>query len=84
MQDTKLKRRDRSTISKREYLINHALYSILLACDLYVILPIIVPIAKYNNSISSCFSVCSWLIFWESFWILNIIGVMEFLQGMLR
>lgn len=52
MQDTKLKRRDRSTISKSEYLINHALYSILLACDLYVILPIIVPIAKYNNSIS--------------------------------
>ena len=52
MQDIKLKRRDRSTISKSEYLINHALYSILLACDLYVILPIIVPIAKYNNSIS--------------------------------
>ena len=50
MQSAKLKRRDRSTISKREYLFNHALYSTLLACDLYVILPIIVPIAKYNNS----------------------------------
>lgn len=50
MQSAKLKRRDRSTISKREYLFNHALYSILLACDLYVILPIIIPIAKYNNS----------------------------------
>lgn len=50
MQSAKLKRRDRSTISKREYLFNHALYSILLACDLYVILPIVVPIAKYNNS----------------------------------
>ena len=55
MQDTKLKRRDRSTISKSEYLINHALYSILLAFDLYVILPIIVPIAKYNNSILRLF-----------------------------
>lgn len=50
MQSAKLKRRDRSTISKKEYLSNHALYSILLTCDLYVILPIIVPIAKYNNS----------------------------------
>ena len=52
MQSAKLKRRDRLTISKREYLFNHALYSILLACDLYVILPIIIPIAKYNNSFS--------------------------------
>lgn len=50
MQSAKLKRRDRSTISKREYLFNHALHSILLACDIYVILPILVPIAKYNNS----------------------------------
>ena len=47
MQSAKLKRRDRSTISKREYLLNHALYSILLTYDLYtVLLPMIVPISE--------------------------------------
>ena len=52
MQSAKLKRRDRSTISKREYLFNHALYSTLLAYDLYtVLLPMIVPISEYTNSI---------------------------------
>lgn len=52
MQSAKLKRRDRSTISKREYLLNHALYSILLTYDLYtVLLPMIVPISEYTNSI---------------------------------
>ncbi len=53
MQNTKLKRRDRSTISKGEYLFNHIFYGTVLAFDLYAILPLIVPIAVYHSSIPS-------------------------------
>lgn len=51
MQSAKLRFRDRSTMFKSEYLFFHILYSVMFACDTYVILPAVVPLARYNSSI---------------------------------
>ena len=48
-----IKLKDKSTLSKGEYLFDHFLYGLILGSfDIYNILPYFVPIAKYNNSIS--------------------------------
>ena len=49
---TGLKLKDKSTQSKSEYLFDHILYGSILAYDIYNILPVVVPIAKYYNSVS--------------------------------
>ena len=47
-----IKLKDKSTLSKGEYLFDHFLYGLILGSfDVYNILPYFVPIAKYNNSI---------------------------------
>ena len=47
-----IKLKDKSTLSKGEYLFDHFLYGLILGSfDIYNILPYFVPIAKYNNSI---------------------------------
>ena len=47
-----IKLKDKSTLSKGEYLYDHFLYGLILGSfDVYNILPYFVPIAKYNNSI---------------------------------
>ena len=62
MYASRAKLKDKSTLSKAEYLFDHVLYGSIFAYDLYNILPLIVPIAEYNNSISGlilCMSVTS-------------------------
>lgn len=48
---SRIKLKDKSTLTKAEYLFDHILYGSIFAYDIYVFLPLIVPIAKYNNSI---------------------------------
>lgn len=52
MQKIRLKLKDKSTQSKGEYLFDHILYGTMLAYDIYNILPYVIPMAKYTNSIS--------------------------------
>ena len=52
MQKIRLKLKDKSTQSKGEYLFDHILYGTMLAYDIYNILPCVIPMAKYTNSIS--------------------------------
>ena len=52
MQKTGLKLKDKSKQSKGEYLFDHILYGTLFAYDIYNILPHVIPIARYTNSIS--------------------------------
>lgn len=55
MQKMGLKIKDKSTQSKGEYLLDHILYGAFFAYDIYNILPCVIPIAKYNNSIFRLF-----------------------------
>lgn len=55
MQKMGLKIKDKSTQSKGEYLLDHILYGLFFAYDIYSILPCVIPIAKYNNSIFRLF-----------------------------
>lgn len=52
MYSSRIKLKDKSTLTKVEYLFDHLLFGCIFAYDIYNILPLIVPIAKYNNSIS--------------------------------
>lgn len=52
MQNARLKLKDKSTMSKGGYLFDHVLYGAIFAYDIYKILPLFVPIAYYNNSIT--------------------------------
>lgn len=52
MQKTGLKLKDKSKQSRGEYLFDHILYGTLFAYDIYNILPHVIPIARYTNSIS--------------------------------
>ena len=51
MQKIRFKLKDKSTQSKGEYLFDHILYGAFGAYDIYNVLPYVMPIAKYNNSI---------------------------------
>lgn len=51
MHRTGLKLKDKSTQSKGDYLYDHILYGAILAYDIYYMLPKVIPIARYNNSI---------------------------------
>lgn len=52
MDSSRIKLKDKSTLTKVEYLFDHVLYGCIFAYDIYNILPLIVPITKYNNSVS--------------------------------
>lgn len=52
MQKIRFKLKDKSTQSKGEYLFDHILFGVILAYDIYNILPSVIPMAKYTNSIS--------------------------------
>lgn len=52
MQKISFKFKDKSTQSKGEYLFDHILYGVILAYDIYNILPCVIPMAQYTNSIS--------------------------------
>ena len=51
MQNTKLRFKDQSTMSKNEYIFFHILYSAMFGYDTYAILPAVVPLTRYNSSI---------------------------------
>ena len=55
MQKIGLKLKDKSTQSKKEYLFDHILYGAIFAYDIYNILPHVIPITRYTNSISRLF-----------------------------
>lgn len=55
MYSSRIKLKDKSTLTKVEYLFDHLLFGCIFAYDIYNILPLIVPIAKYNNSITRLF-----------------------------
>lgn len=55
MQKIRFKLKDKSTQSKEKYLFDHILYGAFFAYDIYNILPYVIPIAKYNNSIPRLF-----------------------------
>lgn len=48
---TKLKTKDDSDISKREYLYNHILFGTIYGCVIYKLLPLMVPIAYLEQSL---------------------------------
>lgn len=51
MKELKMKIKDKSTISKREYLLDHVLYGAIFAYNTYNYLPFFAPILYYKNSV---------------------------------
>lgn len=55
MERTRLRRKDKSTVSKTEYLMYHIIFGAIFGFDIYFILPCIIPVAIYYNSIWKLF-----------------------------
>ena len=51
MQNSRIIFKNKSTMSKGEYLFYHILYGTVFAYDVFKILPILIPIAYFNNSV---------------------------------
>ncbi len=51
MQERKLRRKDRSTLERDEYITNHILFGGIFGYNVYKLLPVIAPIAYYHQSL---------------------------------